>query len=90
MRNRHVGLVVAMAATLVLTSGPAFADINGVLTNIVSLLTGGVTKSLATIAVIFTGLAWMFGYLDMRKAAYVVLGCAVVFGATQVVSTLTS
>jgi type IV secretion system protein VirB2 len=30
----------------------------------------------------------MFGYLDLRKAAYVVLGCAIVFGATQIVGIL--
>ena len=32
---------------------------------------------------------WMFGYLDLRKAAYVVLGVAIVFGASEIVSTLT-
>jgi type IV secretory pathway VirB2 component (pilin) len=31
----------------------------------------------------------MFGYLDLRKAAYVVLGVAIVFGASQIVNMLT-
>ena len=44
---------------------------------------------LATLAVIIVGIAWMFGYLDLRKAAYVVLGVAITFGASEVVSTLT-
>jgi type IV secretory pathway VirB2 component (pilin) len=71
---------------------PAFAqsaNIEGVLQNIVTLLTGNVARLLATLAVIIVGVAWMFGHLDLRKAAYVVLGVAIVFGASEVVSTLT-
>ncbi|MDQ8727537.1 TrbC/VirB2 family protein [Bradyrhizobium sp. LHD-71] len=65
------------------------ANIEGVLQNIVDMLTGNVARLLATLAVIIVGIAWMFGYLDLRKAAYVVLGVAIVFGASEVVSTLT-
>ena len=65
------------------------ANIEGVLQNIVNMLTGNVARLLATIAVIIVGIAWMFGYLDLRKAAYVVLGFAITFGASEVVSTLT-
>jgi type IV secretion system protein VirB2 len=65
------------------------ANIEGVLQNIVNLLTGNVARLLATLAVIIVGIAWMFGYLDLRKAAYVVLGVAITFGASEVVSTLT-
>jgi type IV secretion system protein VirB2 len=65
------------------------ANIEGVLQNIVTMLTGNVARLLATLAVIIVGIAWMFGYLDLRKAAYVVLGVAIVFGASEVVSTLT-
>lgn len=90
---KHSGaLALAAAAMVVLAAEPALAqsaNIEGVLNNIISMLTGGVTKALATIAVIITGIAWMFGYLDLRKAAYVVLGCAIVFGATQIVGILT-
>lgn len=71
---------------------PAFAqtaNIEGVLQNIVNMLTGNVARLLATLAVIIVGIAWMFGYLDLRKAAYVVLGVAITFGASEVVSTLT-
>jgi type IV secretory pathway VirB2 component (pilin) len=82
-----------MAAVLCLVvAEPAFAQvagIEGVLKNIETMLTGAVAKSLATIAVIITGIAWMFGYLDLRKAAYVVLGVAIVFGASQIVNMLT-
>lgn len=71
---------------------PAFAQsaggIEATLQNIVTLLTGNVAKLLATIAVIIVGIAWMFGYLDLRKAAYVVLGIGIIFGASQIVSTI--
>ena len=71
---------------------PSFAQSGGienVLQNIVDMLTGNVARLLAIIAVIIVGIAWMFGYLDLRKAAYVVLGVAITFGASEVVSTLT-
>jgi type IV secretory pathway VirB2 component (pilin) len=82
---------VAVVFSLLLIE-PAFAqsaNIEGVLQNIVNMLTGNVARLLATLAVIVVGIAWMFGYLDLRKAAYVVLGVAIVFGASEVVSTLT-
>ena len=65
------------------------ANIEGVLQKVVDTLTGEVARLLAIIAVIVVGIAWMFGYLDLRKAAYVVLGVAIVFGASEIVSTLT-
>lgn len=90
---RHSAVLgIVASALIILSAEPALAqsaNIEGVLNNIISMLTGGVTKALATIAVIITGIAWMFGYLDLRKAAYVVLGCAIVFGATQIVGILT-
>jgi type IV secretion system protein VirB2 len=61
---------------------PAFAqsaNIEGVLQNIVTMLTGNVARLMATLAVIIVGVAWMFGHL----------GVAIVFGASEVVSTLT-
>ena len=65
------------------------ANLQGILQKVVDMLTGEVARLLAIIAVIIVGIAWMFGYLDLRKAAYVVLGVAIVFGASEIVSTLT-
>jgi len=82
-----IGLVLSLGLV-----EPAFAqsaNLEGVLQNIVTMLTGNVARLLATLAVIIVGIAWMFGHLDLRKAAYVVLGVAIVFGASEVVSTLT-
>ena len=65
------------------------ANVEKVLQNIVTALTGNIAKLLATLAVIITGLAWMFGYLDLRRAGFVVMGVAVLFGASELVNTLT-
>lgn len=73
-------------------SGSALAQsaggIENVLQNIVDLLTGNVARLLAIIATIIVGIAWMFGYLDLRKAAFVVLGIGIIFGATEIVNTI--
>lgn len=70
---------------------PGFAQAGGiesVLQNIVNMLQGNVARLLAIIAVIIVGIAWMFGYLDLRKAAYCVLGIGIIFGAAEIVNAL--
>jgi len=73
---------------------PSFAQnlagIEGVLDNIQKALSGKIAKAVAVIAVVLVGFAWMFGYLDLRKAMYCVLGVAIVFGAPQIVEMLSS
>lgn len=92
--QRH-GAVLASASVLLTIAmvEPAAAQSLGgvekVLQNIVDALTGNVAKLLATIAVIVVGMAWMFGYLDLRKAGYVIFGVAILFGASEIVSTIT-
>ena len=91
---RHAACLGLTASLLCLAwAEPAFAQSLGgvekVLQNIVDTLTGNVAKLLATLAVIVTGMAWMFGYLDLRKAGYVIFGVAILFGASEIVSTIT-
>ena len=91
-QGRTAALVLMAAALAVTWAGPAAAQqvaVEKVLQNIVTMLTGNVAKLLATLAVIITGVAWMFGHLDLRRAAWVVLGVAIVFGAAEIVNTLT-
>jgi type IV secretory pathway VirB2 component (pilin) len=84
------GLIAGvLTLTLVEPALAQAANIEGVLQKVVDMLTGEVARLLAIIAVIVVGIAWMFGYLDLRKAAYVILGVAIVFGASEIVSTLT-
>lgn len=82
----------ASTAAILALNKPAFAqsaNVERILQNIVDALTGNVAKLLATLAIIITGMSWMFGYLDLRRAGYVILGIAILFGAAEIVSTLT-
>ncbi|MBG0792489.1 TrbC/VirB2 family protein [Methylocystis sp. H62] len=85
-------LLLASAVMTLALNEPAAAqsaNVEKVLQNIVDALTGNVAKLLATLAIIITGMSWMFGYLDLRRAGYVILGVAILFGAAEIVSTLT-
>ncbi|MGK9086097.1 TrbC/VirB2 family protein [Brucella intermedia] len=70
---------------------PAFAQSAGietVLQNIVNMLTGNIAKLLAIIAVIVICIAWMFGYMDLRRAGFWIIGIGGIFGATELVNTI--
>lgn len=87
----NVALVGVMTAIAI---EPAFAqaggvNIEGVLQNIVDMLTGTVARLIAILALVLTGFAWMFMGLDIRKAGMIVAGIALVFGAPQIVSMMT-
>jgi type IV secretion system protein VirB2 len=81
---------IALAATLILVQ-PAFASANveGLLQNVVDMLTGNTARLLAILAVVVVGILWMFGLFDLRRAAIVVLGIVVVFGAAEIVNLIT-
>jgi len=82
---------VATTASLALAS-PAFAqaaNIEGLLQNVVDMLTGNTARLLAVLAVVIVGVLWMFGLFDLRRAAIVVLGIVVVFGAAEIVNLIT-
>jgi len=71
--------------------GPAFAQSAGietVLQNIVTMLTGNIARLLAVIAVIIICIAWMFGYMDLRRAGFWIIGIGGIFGATELVNTI--
>ncbi|CAN7630355.1 MULTISPECIES: TrbC/VirB2 family protein [Rhizobium/Agrobacterium group] len=70
---------------------PALAQSSGietVLQNIVTMLTGNIARLLAIIAVIIICIAWMFGYMDLRKAGFWIIGIGGIFGATELVNTI--
>lgn len=64
-------------------------NLAGFIQNIIDLLNSGVIRGLAVLAVILTGVAWMFGHIDMRRAGTVVLGIIVIFGASTIVDLIT-
>jgi type IV secretion system protein TrbC len=91
--RRHAAFLTLLAiiimAALIEPAAAQTANVEKVLQNIVDALTGNIAKLLATLAVIITGLAWMFGYLDLRRAGFVIMGVAILFGASEIVGTLT-
>ena len=85
-----------LAAVLALSASPAFAqttgvggDLGGFIQNLIDLLNSGIIRGLAVLAVIVTGIAWMFGHLDLRRAGTVVVGIIVIFGASTIVDLIT-
>ncbi|HBV13168.1 MAG TPA: type IV secretion system protein VirB2 [Brevundimonas sp.] len=81
---------MALATTL-MSVQPAFASANveGLLQNVVDMLTGNTARLLAILAVVIVGILWMFGLFDLRRAAIVILGIVVVFGAAEIVGLIT-
>lgn len=91
-RNLAARIALAAGAALLISAEPAFAQSTGVggnigtfIQNIVDLLNSNVIRGLAIIAIIVTGIAWMFGHLDMRRAGTVVVGIIVIFSAAGIV-----
>lgn len=89
-------LGLAAAATLLLvdpalaqTTGGTGGNIGTFIQNIINLLNNNVIRGLAVVAIIITGLAWMFGHIDLRRAGTVVVGIIVVFGAATIVDLIT-
>ncbi|EJF84974.1 TrbC/VirB2 family protein [Bartonella rattimassiliensis] len=93
-------IVIMLLFTAVLVSDPSYAastsgggglgNLDGVLDNIVTMMTGTTAKLIAIICVAAVGIGWMYGFIDLRKAAYCVLGIAIVFGAPALVGKLAS
>lgn len=88
-RPRAAGAAFALA---IAAASPTFAqasgvggDIGGFIQNIIELLNSNVIRGLAVIAIIITGIAWMFGHLDLRRAGTVVVGIIVIFSAAGIV-----
>jgi type IV secretory pathway VirB2 component (pilin) len=95
--SRRTTFSLGLAAALVLAASPALAQtttgaggsLGSFITNIITLLNSGVVRGLAIVAVIITGVAWMFGHVDLRRAGTVVLGIIVIFGAATIVDLIT-
>ena len=86
------GLIITLTMVhpaLAQTAGGTGGNIGSFITNIISLLNNNVVRGLAVIAIIVTGLAWMFGHVDLRRAGTVVVGIIVVFGASTLVDMIT-
>ena len=91
-RTRSSAASVIMATAIVaMLAEPAFAQaagIESILQNVVDMLTGNVFRLIATIAVIIIASAWMFGYMDLRRAGYWIVGIGVIAGSSELVNTI--
>ncbi|PQZ74976.1 MULTISPECIES: TrbC/VirB2 family protein [unclassified Brevundimonas] len=82
-------LIAGASSLLLAEPALASANIEGLLQNVVDMLTGNTARLLAVLAVVVVGILWMFGLFDLRRAAIVVLGIIVVFGAAEIVNLIT-
>lgn len=89
--RRHCAVGAIAVAMSLISVQPAFASANveGLLQNVVDMLTGNTARLLAILAVVVVGILWMFGLFDLRRAAIVILGIVVVFGAAEIVGLIT-
>ncbi|WP_336279630.1 TrbC/VirB2 family protein [Bartonella sp. CB175] len=94
--SKNIGfIVITLLLTALIASNPAYAatagslgNVDNVLENIVDMLTGTTAKLMAIICVAAVGIGWMYGFIDLRKTAYCILGIGIVFGAPNLVGKL--
>ncbi|WP_208440022.1 TrbC/VirB2 family protein [Bartonella raoultii] len=92
-QQKWLTTVLMLFIAFLALSDPAFAaegfgKVETALQKIVDTLNGPIATSIATIAVAGIGLAWIAGYVEMRKAFFVCVGIGIIFGAAQIVSML--
>ncbi len=83
------GLLAAVAASPALAATGATSNIGTFIQNVIDLLNNNVIRGLAVVAIIITGVSWMFGQVDLRRASTVVVGIIVIFGAATIVDLIT-
>ena len=89
---RRIGAVAFAVTvfTLGLVEPAAAQNVEGLLQNVLDLLTGNTARLLAVIAVVLLGIAAIFGIFDWRKVGMVVFGIVVIFGAAEIVDLITT
>jgi len=96
LRTRKIfGLAILAALLAVASIDTAFADttfqpLNTAMTDVLSFMTGTFATTAATVAVAAVGYLALTSRIPWMWAFSVVIGVALIFGAAQVVSSLTS
>ena len=81
------GFAIAGIVTLV-TPDPAFAqsaNLEGFANNVLGLLSSGLLRALAIIAVIIAGAGWLMGRVNTGGLVTVIIGIAIIFSAPWIV-----
>lgn len=94
--NNIIFIIITLLLTALVVTDPSYAaattnglgNVDDVLQNIVNMMTGTTAKLIAIICVAAVGIGWMYGFIDLRKAAYCIIGIGIVFGAPTLVSKL--
>ncbi|MCC8976895.1 TrbC/VirB2 family protein [Bradyrhizobium brasilense] len=84
-------LLIAALFSVVLVEPASAAGLGGiekVLQTVVDSLTGNVARLIGIIAFVLIGVAWAFGYVDLRTAGMGALGIIIVFSAAEIVDML--
>ncbi|WP_374469595.1 TrbC/VirB2 family protein [Phenylobacterium sp.] len=89
LRRGLLALAISVAAASPALAQDAGGDLGAFIQNIIEMLNSGVVRGLAVLAVIITGIVWMFGHIDLRRAGTVVIGIIVIFGASTIVDMIT-
>ncbi|WP_409360995.1 TrbC/VirB2 family protein [Bartonella heixiaziensis] len=95
--KNSIFIIIMLLLTALIVSNPsyaadasAFGNLDTVLDSIVKMMTGATARLIATICVAAVGIGWMYGFIDLRKAAYCIIGIGIVFGAPTLVNKLVS
>ena len=84
-----IGAGLAVASIVALTSpDPAFAqsaNLEGFANNVLGLLSSGLLRALAIIAVIIAGAGWLMGRVNTGGLVTVIIGIAIIFSAPWIV-----
>ncbi|AGF76299.1 TrbC/VirB2 family protein [Bartonella vinsonii] len=76
------------AASTAASGANSLGNVDNVLQSIVTMMTGNTARLIAIICVAAVGIGWMYGFIDLRKAAYCIIGIGIVFGAPALVGKL--
>jgi type IV secretion system protein VirB2 len=86
--SSHAGRIAAFMAVALLAVVPDLAlagPWDSVAQNVLDIFTGGLTRTIAIIAVIVCGLMAFFGKMQWSWAINIIIGIVLVFGSTTVV-----
>lgn len=89
VRRSLLALAISLPAASPALAQTAGGELGAFIENIIEMLNSGVVRGLAVLAVIITGIVWMFGHIDLRRAGTVVIGIIVIFGASTIVDMIT-
>lgn len=88
--SRALSMVSLVALTSLLTAEPAFAQTNleSFSNSVLGLLSNGLLRIVATLALIAAGFGWLTGRVNTGALVTVIIGIAIIFSAPWIVDQL--